>query len=261
MLKNLWKRLPIPDERLLLIFTLIAVLSVPFLVILIFLVLSEFPKNSIYVIWVTILTLFVGLISWLASIVIRRNATPIYQFRRPRYNEERLYLLKVSNGKVVEVGRKLWGKEEIFPIFLPRVRDDKFEAFTKLEFRFGRVVLVVPVTLTAHIVKSIIVPREGMVMLSNNFDAQEIYEKVIKPNPWCDSIVTWLGDEFKVAAEKSSSVRNAVEACKNRDIASLVSALQKAFQDVELPDMLISIFSVSAQIDKEHISRRTWLKV
>ena len=171
------------------------------------------------------------------SYLKNKYVATVEEYYAPR--DGRLYLLKVDKKeRVIEGGRKIWGKEGVYPIAIPYGKGT-FNTSTRLTSMVGDVFVSVLVELVAY-------SDFSDEFLEGDVLPQELYTEVIKNG--YDGVHEWLSDSFKEAAERTQSVKLAIEThCKDRPY-ELVNALQQALHDVTFSIRISSISKVEATV-------------
>jgi len=151
-------------------------------------------------------------------------------------------LLKVKDGRVVDFGTFVWGKDGVHLVGLPRVYDGEFSTSTCIERQVGKVKVSVNVTLSAY-VPDIKATKEA---LKYGFMPQEIYGVVVLGG--YASVNDWLAGTFKNLAELNWAVQQVLEKYSYRQPYELTEAVQQALQDLSFTRELSNISRIEATV-------------
>lgn len=191
--------------------------------------------------WFTcIFVLSIALVIWTA-IVRYKNITNVNDFSDS--NRAFRKLLKVENGKVIAVGDKFWGKEDVHHVYIPHIWNDrKFQVQTTIGHVIRSVNISVNVELTVHVKEA---PEDDKLY---GFNPQEIYDYVIKNND-C-SIREWLAKEFTTAAD-TPTIRALFEANADKHPFVLLLALSDELKKTRFEYRFTNITSIDVRMSRD----------
>lgn len=162
------------------------------------------------------------------------------------------YLLKVVDGVVVDYGRYLWGKENIFFVVVPYLFDwtnRSFNVSTSLSHKVGSITVSIGVTLTIYLVKS-----DGSGWSENlyGFVPQELYDIVVKGG--FQSVEGWILASFKKVVQEAPKVQEVFETYSKGEAYVLVEALQHVLPLVDFKKSLSNIEKIEIRLVADKMS-------
>jgi len=149
-------------------------------------------------------------------------------------------LLKVINGKVVEWGKFVWGKEGVCPVKLPSVRHGEFSVSTRLEYMIDTDLVSVPVELTAYISEKAVTSEAT----EDGFIPQELFNHVVLPG--YQSVGAWLAGTFKWVAERNSALKRALSTPSSKGSYIFGQKVRQALRGLPFANKLSNITRIIA---------------
>lgn len=160
----------------------------------------------------------------------------------------RILLLKVSVERVFECGDRIWGKDGIFPVILPLVKDGEFSVATSIVRDLGDEKVIIGISITAF------VDERNYESSFGNYNPQELYDLVIKGG--YDSVKGWLADSFTKAVGQAPVVLSAIDE-NYLNPPALIAAVKTAMKSVTFHPGLSNLKKVEVTIIDNSWSYRT----